>query len=652
MNSITHVVSLTEKGLCQLISNAKPEWVSNVSSLFESYVVRKQVNDPETAQHCRTIQPIFNLANFAWVSLETYHISALISEIKFLYNIFGDFTQPIAFVGTLVGLVAGATFMSIRFQKLAPMPDEFKKEIDEAERQHVNLKWNSPFNQSSAVFFQAMRIVANVGLILLSPTAKLSAAFNLLCLGYSYSRLSQMKWIELKQEFATQFATINGQLQQKITFFYHFLVFNPKPTEKPKEVNNAEEADTCAICTDEIDDKESKTNTFFCTKHIYHIPCIVSYFYTKSKEFVNGGRLSAVDEFKNGQFENRSYTIQIPQANIPNCPTCRDFPKHAKVTASIWDSYRKNKCTASVVLLNEKIKESWFDTKLYQRATVVYDAFKATLATIQSRHFDLTGPILAIKRWCLITDLALLASEAYALFNKTKGRSLTIDMNQAHQDIASKKHFWKSLSAAVTIACAATLATICLNQLFMPTINAKDLLVNAMKMTPKQAANISLTWDKSFTEQFAQWILACRILINAGTIAITKKPYEKVASLVLQTFSLYKNSQFYSLFVDLTHTNLPSGVLSMSSRFQFVTNPAASLQEQLSYIYNYMTSVFNGSSWSGSRDQYGNVTWNVNVLSKLPQASDINLPFLDSASGYAIDSFYRAGGGMHIQFAS
>jgi hypothetical protein len=117
------------------------------------------------------------------------------------------------------------------------------------------------------------------------------------------------------------------------------------------KTDKTEDETNCAICL------EKEPTSHFCAKHAFDDDCLIGMIYTKSQKFLSGAQPTRIRHetrsygTKTGEYI--TYSMKIPQENLPCCPLCREQPPQNEVQIVVEDVFngRTNHHSASITIV-------------------------------------------------------------------------------------------------------------------------------------------------------------------------------------------------------------------------------------------------------------------------------------------------------------
>lgn len=527
--------------------------------------------------HIHKIQTVFNLANLGMI----FVYSGKLLEKKYSFS-FGDspFCQvlvsqsPFKVWGTiaLIGTIALSWITLLGMIVLLPATAIHNKQLKRASRTarkegDLEISQSPSFQQSTASYLHIAKLVISLAFACFAKNPfwlVLGMAGTL----YSFWKNSKIKWLNFSRVFPlprTWYSPEPRIRQVKIT--YNMLTL-PADSSLAKE--------NCSICI------EPETDIAFCANHAFHQQCLISVIQRKSSLFAHNNFYRRIDTryYVNHVYTNTtySYSVRIPQENLPLCPNCREFPLQNGCDVLVSDADHGDIDASVHVERPPQSKQFLFET-LY----ATYNVVQAGLSYLQ-RHPTLAATIFKVQQLFLITDLVGYGFTLYFLYDKLKSR------------YGSETAVVFGVGAAVVAALSYAII-IQVNAYLKSALILKDLLAK-LPLSPEFLKATEMSWGVPSIHQFMQWLSLNRA---AASLALAYFSKTNLISAVTQLFSLWNISQLRWIHV-LQHLKPFKNLTSLTIDYHFMVDPSCikesfHLQSVLKSISKYCTQLLSKSSW-------------------------------------------------------
>lgn len=399
---------------------------------------------------------------------------------------------------------------------------------------------------------------------------------------------------------------------KEITFIYYRLLTSYKGYKE----------DCCTPCL------EPEPTTFFCSQHAFHLPCLVNQVYASSQGLIKEIEMFRTNHISVEQFgsfktySHSTYTLTIPEKNLPNCPNCRSTEGMIRLEATVVD-HRQGPLKTEVKVENshEPLSLRFVGLKIFDNLTTVLTVFEAFLSSMQNSTPILTGRIFAVQRLFLIADIAIVARNCFLLCSLITQRLATINL-----DAWYKKHSEMiTLAGVAVLGLAASAAIYFINLYFKSTIDPQEFLKN---IPTSDLGSVSCKWvATSFTPRISQFAIMSRIASEFALAYFHKERFRHLSHAILQIFTLFNVSQLQWLSFERTIPNplktIPFTIQDSSSKeaieiyqkavekiwtnFTIVVSKNTSVsdvQTTINSVYEYSSNLFKNSVWKGHTKGY------------------------------------------------
>lgn len=390
--------------------------------------------------------------------------------------------------------------------------------------------------------------------------------------------------------------------------------------------------DLCTPC------QNPKPTTYFCSHHAFHLPCLVNQVYACSQHLVkkitslrtNHIRSSSLYHF--GQtYSHSTYTLTIPEKNLPCCPNCRRTEGMVRLEAKVVDRGQGPLETAVEIEKDpdkpyESLSHHFFGLKIFDKLTTVLTTFKAFLSYVQNATPALAGRIFAVQKSFLIGDVAIVARNCFLLHPLITQKLTAIDPNTWY-----KKHAEKIVIAGIAVLGLATIAAVyAINCYFQLPIDPQEVLKNILI---SDLGSVSCKWSAiPLMQQISQFVIISRIVSELALAYFSKERLRYLSHAILQIFTLFNVSQLQwldfertipnplkTLFFTIKDSSSKSDIeyyqkivekIWMKFTILIPGNTSASgLQSMINSVYEYSSNLFKNSNWDGyTISQYSSVS--------------------------------------------
>ena len=319
---------------------------------LKEHPVVKQISEISIS-HIHEIQALFNLANLGIVCL---YAQKLLREIqgKFSFSVLDTLVKYKGGI-ILMPLIAGTAFYIEKYLQTPSSIQNKKNSIGFTEIETTQKK--------IATIVHIMKLVLNLALFNFAKNRFL-LGLGLLESGYCLLKNRELKWINFSKTFPLQFDNL-PTTQAKVT--YNMLVL---------PLNELASKQECAICIDKNIDMA------FCANHVYHQNCMEQTIQGGSEKFLKEGAIvkTTTNHSEKGRYTHStySYSVTIPEDNLPSCPECRGIPAQNWFDIEITDRI-DGLFQATVIVKRPCISLQPLFEKLYG----VYNVVQAGLSYLQ-----------------------------------------------------------------------------------------------------------------------------------------------------------------------------------------------------------------------------------------------------------------------------
>lgn len=264
----------------------------------------------------------------------------------------------------------------------------------------MNIKGKSTARKLST----SLQIVNTINSIALSVlTKQTSLFFGALFNAYSLYKNNKIEWLVMRGEKnldrATDLHSVVLKLQspiRKIETLYSVLLLKKGSTKN----------DNCTICLDVEPDSE------FCSNgHLFHRGCLKDYIIGNNKSFYEKLKFKKIENIKKDE-RYYTYEVDIPEANLPICPQCRELPPQHKLDISVYDIKTKQQHRAEVNIVREEPPQS--NQRRFEKVNAFYNVFQAGLATLQQIP-EFAPAITTLRHYLIVTDVLSAAATQFYL---------------------------------------------------------------------------------------------------------------------------------------------------------------------------------------------------------------------------------------------
>lgn len=374
----------------------------------------------------------------------------------------------------------------------------------------------------------------------------------------------------------------------------------------------------CSACL------EPEPTTHFCSHHVFHLPCLVTHVYVSSQGLINNIELlrtnHIIDHIYKKTYDHSTYSLTIPEENLPKCPVCRKTDGMVRIEAAVVDRRQGPlKTTVEIgekpAVPNESLTRRFLGLKIFDNLTTVLTIFEAFLSYVQNSTPALAGRIFAAQRLLIVADVAILARNCFLLYPLIKQKLETIDFNPWY-----KKNAGKIALAGIAVF---SLATICviyfINKHFQPTTDPQEFLKD---IPASDLGSVSCKWSAiPLVLQLAQFVFISRIVSELALAYFSKERFRHLSHAILQIFVLFSISQLHWLDFERTIAHplktMPFTVEDGSSKsaafYQKIVEKVmmkftilvprntsvSGAQSMMQSFYEYSSNLFKNSIWKG-----------------------------------------------------
>lgn len=421
----------------------------------------------------------------------------------------------------------------------------------------------------------------------------------------------------------------------------------------------------CSVCLN------PSPNFYFCQNHhIFHGDCTVGFIYAKSNYFNSRAHYLRTDQYVRHQYQitstyqGSSYTVTIPEKNLPQCPECRDTPQHGFFEVEVDDA-TYGKFSAEVVIPNSKLRtvNHLLSFPLLNKLTAFFTVFQTALAHVQRRP-EVSLIVFKAQKFLIISDLIIMFKNYWELCSilSKKSEALYKKRNQPAQE---NKVFLKILPIVTSVAVlvssiALTALGIFLVKKSLPkNVNLTEIL--SKFVSSEEMKNVSAKWDWPIFHTIIQFLYVNRVVSELALVFFSSKPLTHLSYAMLQLFSLYRFSQLKWIKLEKTalqplfniaaqdtlgkalSDNFRQCVTEVTttlrffvppyfvrgSTLSFCQNEASHIQSIMKSIYAYSTKLFQNSVWS--RDLFHPKRYEIKLQQPLLDNCSCHIkPVLDS----------------------
>lgn len=572
-------------------SQVTPEAISATSSTFEGGFYASLRSGSEQASRIvkwvresavsriHEIQIVFNAANALIV---VYYANKFIGEIqsRFQFSVV-DLASAWTF-GTLPMILTAGTAFAIGMLII----NRFSKDTtaNEVHDPAVTISEKMIIQQEIAKMLHVTKLVLNIGLTCMAKN-RFWFLVGLAGSGYSLLKNSSIHWLQFSRQFEIQDPNVPDTRGATITY-------------KMLALESSMANETCAICL------ENQIDMAFCVNHVFHKNCMKQLVATKSANFMDD---FLIDRCVTTNNQNRtkkcSYSVTVPEKNLPSCPQCRDFPLQNGYDILIHDRTFGN-CNASVTIQRQKDNQSLFE-KFY----TTYNIVQASLAYFQ-QYPELAAGIYRIQQVMVVTDIFGLLGTAYYLQKRVQ--------EKLNISVGGLRETTYRVAAAVTFVAMGALsyfAVLQINAYLQSALVLKDILAQ-LEISPEILKTIDVQWASAtmlqslylmrMTMSVALGFFSKQRLLSLWNVAAQAYSFTAISRLKWIVFSqALTDYPLKKVFAEGgTHTlnlnewSLPS--LTVKSEFlvdSSCTKEAHHVKSVLKSIYNYMSKLLDKSHW-------------------------------------------------------
>ncbi|MCI0381486.1 MAG: hypothetical protein L0207_00310 [Chlamydiae bacterium] len=559
---------------------------TGVESIFYTSLNVNSSNTPKLVKFIREqsvayineIQTVFNAVNMGANLLISMK---LMNEINKKYSI-----SRIKMAGTFFTLFVISNFFIWRHYRDSVL--ETKDQIQVSTSRRVQ--------QKIAQTIHLTHIILNLALTYFSQ-GRFWCLFNAVGSGYSFWKNSQVKWLSFSRTFTFSNRKDNFP---SLPMFSRIRISETKITYNMIVLPHSGNEVDCSICLDE------GASNAFCINHLFHQNCLIDLVTTKSESFANSAMYIRKDtnRYTNGAYTGttRTYSVDIPQENLPSCPNCRDFPLQNYCEILVTDAdYGKFNATVNITGRNFNRQP------LFERLYLAYNIAQAGLSYLQ-KYPELAATIYKIQQFIMVFDIAGLASTIYFLHERMREKFREMDTAQFEIFAAF---------TGVALAALSYLAVLAINSYSRPNLILKDILGN-LQISPEILQKTKISWGSPLVYQAMQWLYLCRMVTSFALSFFSKNQTLCLLSGAAQSFSLFNISKLrWIKFVQdlewplkkvvsaegkldpsVNQTSLKN--LTINSEFMVhppCLNEPTHLQSTVKSIYDYMDKLFQKSFW-------------------------------------------------------
>lgn len=472
--------------------------------------------------------------------------------------------------------------------------------------------------QKIAKILHRSKLILNVALACFAKN-RFWFAVSLVGSGYALCKNLQLKWIAFSR-------TANYQP------YYHAPSFNVTysmlvlpPASLSVEVH-------CEIC------QKGQVDMAFCANHVFHQACMSQVVVKKSPSLMNRAR----------DVKGMLYTYEIPQENLPCCPSCGDVPIQNGL---------KFYGTESEVNIARPSNRQYLFENLY----AIYNTAQTGLSSLQT-YPELAAAIFNIQKVMMVTDLIGYGITAYYLHNKI--------CEKFH--LQDSKTFKKAAAAILVAAVVVSyFAALKINTYLSSALVLKELL-SQLPIAPEILKGIEVTWNGPLIRQLMQCLYINRIVATVALSFFSTQRKTNLLSAAAQLASLIGISnlkwiEFSQTFEHPIQKIVEEGgklsnyvhqnsVKSVKLITQCFVESSVPLKSTLESIYNYSNSFFSKSAWhrywwvtyqNGSevgRKIYYSITLQHDPVKHLPHLTNYYITVVDATFGNAgVDTLIPTG---------
>jgi hypothetical protein len=286
------------------------------------------------------IQTVFDAVNIGAIFYYFIHFTFDLAS-KYFIAILTQSPEFIFYGGILGAVLTGLPlFLGVRsiFVESNENQNSQNNDLQVLEVSGLSKKMTPIFHLTRIVGMVALACISSNGLLLIGTALMVS------CNLYQFAKL---KWIHITKSFdensnliiRSQSDLPNAQITG---YSLTFEILSP-------EIDPSKMEENCSVCIT----KDKVEKIAFCANHVFCKECIIGHTNSKAPNFLNNATIRMVDtkNYQNGRHTDttRSFSIQIPEKNIPSCPLCRGTPEKNQLTATVRDINRGIQ-SATVVL--------------------------------------------------------------------------------------------------------------------------------------------------------------------------------------------------------------------------------------------------------------------------------------------------------------
>lgn len=270
---------------------------------------------------------------------------------------------------SVMGISTGAYYLASKInEKCKPSPDILEgwyRKVDEEATDDVvkqkenalKAEWGIPAFQNRTLALFLVSVIANSGLAFFGKKDR--AMYGALAALQITAMVTVANWKWLKMSSPEipfpERATEEHPIRFRYQFFFSIFQSRVKGSD-------------CAVCYEESAD------TYFCSNHKYHLPCLIGVVHQALKvspKSLTYEKYVAEKNVKAGAYGGARYTgdevhyaVQVKRDDLPKCPECRGVPKQNTLSVDFFDHHKDKE---------DRVSEEWIT------ATVRYDGEKPTL---------------------------------------------------------------------------------------------------------------------------------------------------------------------------------------------------------------------------------------------------------------------------------
>jgi hypothetical protein len=247
----------------------------------------------------------------------------------------------------------------------------------------------------------------------------------------------------------------------------------------------------CTIC------REPNPSTGFSPSSPFDPACLVEYIYINSKKIgIHTNPRYIRHMTQDGTVSHYSAQLEIPESDLPSCPTTRNYPTSHYVKAQFTD-WNKGLFATTVNVIRGTSTPSLLSERFLARFGTIYSAFQAGLAALQHRYHELAGKIIAAQKVLCLFDIALLVQNYYqlycTLYERTVPKLVNLNTPQEELNTAQGRYDTARLNEATllnNIEAAKLAGNITQQSVLSPTSDLTKNLLDKFNLARAQLAEL------------------------------------------------------------------------------------------------------------------------------------------------------------------